>query len=290
MGTAAPELRWTNTPVSLAQAFDLPLEAVVNGRVGAQEVLWFRFQGEAGQALGVRVEARELDSRLVPDLALTDAAGAELARVRRREWFDFKLPAKGAYFLKLNDSLYRGGDTHGFRLVLTAAPRVAFAVPQVLQAGRSQRVTLYGRRLPGGHPSTVLGADGEPLEQRDLEITAPAEASVPSATVEALGRPAASLLAHESWLWRFGRALAHPTGFVWFDAPFRDRGRFHGFGLRGAAMRVFQPVPGPWPMEWRHLRGEEGSGVLGGIGFRALGASRGSDGGCATGQDSGSRP
>ena len=77
VGTAAPELRWTNNPVSLAQAFDLPLEAVVNGRVGAQEVLWFRFQGEAGQALGVRVEARELDSRLVPDLALTDAAGAE---------------------------------------------------------------------------------------------------------------------------------------------------------------------------------------------------------------------
>ena len=215
VGTAAPELRWTNNPVSLAQAFDLPLEAVVNGRVGAQEVLWFRFQGEAGQALGVRVEARELDSRLVPDLALTDAAGAELARVRRREWFDFKLPAKGAYFLKLNDSLYRGGDTHGFRLVLTARPRVAFAVPQVLQAGRSQRVTLYGRRLPGGHPSTVLGADGAPLEQRDLEITAPAEASVPSATVEALGRPAASLLAQESWLWRGSEGLS-PTQPVLF--------------------------------------------------------------------------
>ena len=215
VGPAAPELRWTNAPVSPAQAFDLPLDAVVNGRVGAQEVLWFRFQGEAGQALGVRVEAHELDSRLVPDLALTDAAGAELACVRRREWFDFKLPAKGAYFLKLNDSLYRGGDTHGFRMVLTARPRVAFAVPQVLQAGRSQRVTLYGRRLPGGHPSTVLGADGEPLEQRDLEITAPAEASVPSATVEALGRPSASSLAHESWLWRGSEGLS-PTQPVLF--------------------------------------------------------------------------
>ncbi|MCX6860152.1 MAG: hypothetical protein NTX70_08005 [Verrucomicrobia bacterium] len=202
VGTPGTELRWTQAPVSPSQAFELPLEVVVNGRVGAQEVLWFRFQGEAGQALGVRVEARELDSKLVADLALTDASGAELARVRRRDRFNFRLPAKGVYFLRLHDSLYRGGDTHGFRLKLTARPSVAFAVPQVLQAGRSQRIIVYGHRLPGGKSSQVLGADGEPLEQRELEITAPAEPTASSALVGTLGQPPSTPLAAESWLWR----------------------------------------------------------------------------------------
>ena len=202
VGAPGTELRWTQAPVSPSQAFELPLETVVNGRVGAQEVLWFRFQGEAGQALGVRVEARELDSKLVADLALTDASGAELARVRRRDRFNFRLPAKGVYFLRLHDSLYRGGDTHGFRLKLTARPSVAFAVPQVLQAGLTQRVTVYGHRLPGGKSSQVLGADGEPLEQRELEITAPAEPTASSALVGTLGQPPSTPLAAESWLWR----------------------------------------------------------------------------------------
>ena len=202
VGVPGTELRWTQAPLSPAQAFELPLEAVVNGRVGAQEVLWFRFQGEAGQALGVRIEARELDSKLVADLALTDASGAELSRVRRREWFNFRLPARGVYLVRLNDSLYRGGDTHGFRLKLTARPSVAFAVPQVLQAGRSQRAIVYGHRLPGGHSSHVLGADGEPLEERELEIVAPAEPAHPSALVGTLGQPSATPLALGSWLWR----------------------------------------------------------------------------------------
>lgn len=262
VGPAARELQWTQPPLTPAQAFDLPLEAVVNGRMGAQEVLWFRVQGEAGQALGAHIEALELDSRLVPDWALIDASGAELTRVRRREWFEFKLPAKGVYFLKLNDSLYRGGDTHGFRLVLTARPRVAFAVPPVLQAGRSQRVTLYGRRLPGGQPSTVPGVDGEPLEQRDLEITAPSEPGPMSATVGLLGQPSAFPLAQEAWAWRgsegvspltpvlfaltpFSVITGAPTGLVAVTPPcdfsslFPARGRWSGVTFEAKQGQVF---------------------------------------------------
>ena len=35
VGPAARELQWTQPPLTPAQAFDLPLEAVVNGRMGA---------------------------------------------------------------------------------------------------------------------------------------------------------------------------------------------------------------------------------------------------------------
>jgi hypothetical protein len=210
VGAAGTERSWKETPSSPEKAFDLPLESVVQGRLGAQEVLWFRFRGEAGQALGARLEASGLDSRLVPDLALTDAAGHEVARVRRREWFDFRLPSAGTYLLRLNDSLYRGGDTHGFRLRLTARPRVAFAVPMVLQAGRPQRVTLYGRRLPGGVPSPVLGPDGESWEQREVEVLAPATPDDPQATVAVLPAPASTPLASGVWLWR-GSGAAGPA-------------------------------------------------------------------------------
>ena len=268
VGPAMPELAWKQSPSSPAQAFDLPLETLVQGRLGAQEVLWFRFQGEAGQALGARVEARDLDSRLVPDLALTDASGNELARVRRREWFDFRLPARGTYLLRLNDSLYQGGDTHGFRLRITARPRVAFAVPTVLQAGRSQKVTLYGRRLPGGAPSTVLGPDGEAWEQRELEIVAPGEPDPSSASVVPLAAPASTPLAASAWLWRGSVAsesqpavaplepvawalsslpviAAAPTGLVSvvppceFSSLFPLRGRASGVVFEAKAGEVF---------------------------------------------------
>ena len=202
VGAAGTELSWKETPSSPEKAFDLPIESVVQGRLAPQEVLWFRFRGEAGQAIGARIEAAALDSRLVPDLALTDASGHELARVRRREWLDVRLPAAGTYLLRLNDSLYRGGDTHGFRLRITTRPRVAFAVPMVLQAGRPQQVTLYGRRLPGGAPSTVLGPDGEAWEQVGLEVVAPAEPDPSVASVTALPVPAATPLVSEVWLWR----------------------------------------------------------------------------------------
>jgi hypothetical protein len=79
---------------------------------------------------------------------------------------------------------------------------VVFAVPQVLQAGLAQRVTVYGHRLPGGKSSQVLGADGEPLEQRELEITAATAPTEPSAMVGVLGQPPSTPLAGESWLWR----------------------------------------------------------------------------------------
>lgn len=269
IGPAGAELTWKEAPSSPDKAFELPLESVVQGRLAPQEVLWFQFRGEAGQALGIHVEAAALDSRLVPDLALIDASGRELARVRRREWLDVRLPAAGTYRLRLNDSLFRGGDTHGFRLRITRRPRVAFAVPMVLQAGRPQRVTLYGRRLPGGVPSMVLGADGDAWEQVGFEVIAPAEPGPAIASVTALPAPAATPLASEVWLWRGHAAtgtrpalvphepvpwaltplpvvVAAPTGLAWVTPPcefsslFPLRGQASGVVFEAKAGEVFQ--------------------------------------------------
>ncbi len=201
-----PELIASATNTSPASAIELPLETTANGRVTGNSTAWFRFNLTAGQRIVVRVEARQLDSRLVPDLAVTDASGRELGIARRREWLDFSAPADGSYLLKLNDQTFRGGDEFHFRLTLTIGPQLDFAVPNILRAGETNRVTLFGRNLPGRRPGERRGSDGQPLEQLAVEISAPATATTLAEIVELLYKPVAATLLDESFSWRLATA------------------------------------------------------------------------------------
>ena len=211
-----PEFTTPATNTTAASASELPLETVVNSRVHPNTAAWFRFTATAGQRIGVRVEARELDSRLVPDLTVTDADGRELAVARRRQWLDFTAPTGGSFRLKLHDQTFRGGDDYHFRLRLTGVPRVAFAVPQVLRVGETNRVTLFGRGLPGGQPGPVNDVDGRPLDQVAVDVVAPPTASPLADVVELLRKPAAAALAAEAFVWRWPttNGLADPLLFT----------------------------------------------------------------------------
>ena len=197
-----PEIVAPATNTSPDKACELPLEATFNGRATANSTAWFRFTATAGQRVIVRVAARTLDSRLVPDLTVTDATGHELAIARRREWLDFTAPAIGSYLLKLHDQTFGGGDDFCFRLTLTTGPQLDFAVPNILRAGETNRVTLFGRNLPGGQPVARRGSDGQPLEQLAVEIAAPPIAANLSALLELPLKPAAASLQEESFNWR----------------------------------------------------------------------------------------
>ena len=201
-----PELIAPATNTSPDKAFELPLGTTTNGRVTPNTVAWFRFAATTGQRIIVRVAARTLDSRLVPDLMVSDATGRELGIARRREWLDFTVPASGSYLLKLHDQTYRGGDDFHFRLTLTTGPQLDFAVPNVLRAGETNRVTLFGRNLPGGQPSERRGSDGQSLDQLAVELAAPATATTPAENVELLPKPAAAPLLGESFSWRLTTA------------------------------------------------------------------------------------
>ncbi len=209
----------TNT--TAASASELPLETVVNSRVYPNTAAWFRFAAAAGQRIGVRVEARELDSRLVPDLTVTDAAGRELAVARRRQWLDFTAPTGGSYRLKLHDQTFRGGDDYAFRLRLTGAPRLAFALPNVLRAGETNRVTVFGRRLPGGQSGPIKDVDGQPLEQVAVDVVAPTTGSPLGEVVELLRKPAAAALAEDAFAWRWSttNGLTDPLLFTLTTNP-----------------------------------------------------------------------
>jgi hypothetical protein len=198
-----------NTPVS---APELPTDTTLNGRAQPNAHSWYRFVATSGQRLIIVIEADRLESRMVPDLAVFTPDGRELAIARRRHWLDFVAPTNGPFLLRLNDSLYRGGDAHPFRLTLETGPRVDFAIPDVLQAGITNRVTLLGRNLPDGKPSTVRGPDGVLLDQCTVEIPPPAEVSTLAHT--ATWRPSALGLLDSAFLWRWnvgeGRSISLP--------------------------------------------------------------------------------
>ena len=173
-----PEFIAPTTNTTAAGAAELPLDSVAAGRTAPNTASWFRFTAKAGQRLIARVQARELDSRLEPVLAIFDASHREFDR-SRRGFLDFTAPADGSFLLQLHDLTFRGGDEFAYRLTITAGPHLDFALPNVLRAGETNRVTLFGRNLSGGQRSALTGADGQPLEQLSVEVPAPASGETP---------------------------------------------------------------------------------------------------------------
>ncbi len=86
------------------------------------------------------------------------------------------LPAEGSYLLGIHDALYRGGGDYTYRLTLGSFPAIDFVFPPAGLAGSNDEYTLYGRNLPGGLPSNLI-RNGRPLEQLNVRIPIPADAS-----------------------------------------------------------------------------------------------------------------
>jgi hypothetical protein len=195
-----PEFVAPATNTGPASAIPLPFATAVYGRVYPNTAAWFRFEARAGQRVLVRVQARELASRLVPELLVADANGRELALIRRRELLDFTAPSDGVYQLRLNDQTYRGGDDYHYRLTLSAGPHLELALPTSLRIGETNRVTLFGRNLPGGSPLPFAAPDGGRWETLAVELVAPTNSG--EFMGQFLGRPAAANLTAERFRWR----------------------------------------------------------------------------------------
>ncbi len=194
------ELTAPTSNTSAATAFELPLDSVVDGRTAANTASWFRFAAKAAQRLVIRTQSRELDSRLEPMLVVLTTDGRELSR-SRRGFLDFTAPAEGHFLLQLHDQTFRGGDDFSYRLTVTAGAQLEFALPNVLRAGETNFVTLYGHNLPGDERSPVTDAEGRPLDRLGVEVIAPALGGTPA---ELIRKPAAAMLAGEAFAWRLG--------------------------------------------------------------------------------------
>src|SRR5262249_32676291 len=139
---------------------------------------YFVFAGKKGQCVVVSCLGSSIDSRLDPDLAVFDMDGKQLASNQgydgRDALVDVTLPADGDYHVRLSQFTYNlGSPEYFYRLTITTAPWIDAIHPPMIEPGKTAKVTVYGRNLPGGKPDKSAVVDGRVLEKATVEITAP---------------------------------------------------------------------------------------------------------------------
>lgn len=195
-----PEQVSTGTNTTVATAQSLPVGAVVNGRLAANQAAWYRVETLAGRAYTIRAETRGIDSRLEPILELADPTGRPLG-MSRRGVLGFMGPTNGPVMVSVHDVTYRGGDDVLYRMEVTTAPQVERALPVVLQSGATNRVILWGWNLPGGERVAGTGGGGPDLQRVEVDLVAP-EADRET-VVEGIRRPVGASVSRNTFLWRW---------------------------------------------------------------------------------------
>ena len=157
------------------QATPVVLNTIVNARAnGGTDVDFFRLSLEAGQAVVVRSEAAVLDSPMQPVLQLFGPQGHRVAESRRIFSQDaaltFTPTEAGEYLLKVSDVVYAGSNDYVYRLSFDTRPLVDAVIPAIVSPTQPTPVTIVGRNLPGGQPSSYTIGDNV-LQQTALVFT-----------------------------------------------------------------------------------------------------------------------
>ena len=142
---------------------------------------WFRFPATKGVALDVIVYARRLGSPLDSVLEVFDAKGRSLAAnddaVGADSELKFTPPATTNYFVRIRDTLGRGGPDFAYRIEVTpVAPHLAVKIPEVARNDTQSRQYHCGASWqPVRHAhlgqagqlrrGTRVGAEGLPLRR-----------------------------------------------------------------------------------------------------------------------------
>lgn len=173
-----PELLESEPNDALDAPGEAVLNAVVNGRIGKPgDIDCYRFAAKAGERVVLECWAERIDAPLRAVLELFDAGGKRLATNRGYvgvdPLIDFRVPADGMYTVKVFDLTFAGGPTSVYRLDIDAGPRVEFAVPSVVERGKTTRVTLFGRNL------AQRSADGTSYDRVELDVTPTADSPEP---------------------------------------------------------------------------------------------------------------
>jgi hypothetical protein len=170
-----------NSDVTEAQRIDL--NSTINGVISAPtDVDYFVFTGKKDQRVVVSCLSSSIDSKLPAALEFYNKAGKLLASNREYHdsdaLLDCTLAADGDYYVRVFSFTYtQGGPDHFYRLTISTAPWIDAIYPPIIEPGKKNQVTVYGRNLPGGKadPSAVI--DGKVLEKLSVTVEAPADAA-----------------------------------------------------------------------------------------------------------------
>lgn len=115
--TWAPNSSTTTTPTVLANGM------LIGSYTRAQEFNHYTIHLDEGEDLHLKCFARNIESKAIPTLVLSNAAGKEIARARATgaatTTLDWTATATGDYRLTIRDFLYRGGEEFGYLIAKT---------------------------------------------------------------------------------------------------------------------------------------------------------------------------
>ena len=156
----------------------IELNSVANGVIGGgTDVDYFAFVGKKGQRVLAHAAASSIDSKARPLVEIYGGSDARTRLASNRNYAgtdalaDATLPADGTYFVRVCEFAHQqGGSDYFYRLTLTTGPWVDAVYPAILEPGKPNAVTVYGRNLPGGAPAGT-GPDGVALQMVAATIT-----------------------------------------------------------------------------------------------------------------------
>ena len=164
---------------SLDDAQPVPMNSTVFGKVDQRAYDVYAIEAKKDQRVLVECIARRLDSKADVTLKLFNPAGIEMQLSRDEEitdaLLDFTAPADGKYYVQVYDFTYEGGNEYTYQLRVGDGPYIDFVFPPAGERGKASPFTIYGRNLPGGSPTKLITAQGQPLEQITTDINVPGE-------------------------------------------------------------------------------------------------------------------
>lgn len=124
--TTLPVVTPASNCTQAAFAMELASDTIFTGKFAPKERHYYRTQVSAGDRLSLRVYARQVDSRAVPNLIVYDSNGAELARSRSiGNWpaeINLEILQSQELTVVVHDFLYHGGGDFPYLFEARIAP------------------------------------------------------------------------------------------------------------------------------------------------------------------------
>lgn len=174
------ELVETEPNSDVAEAQSLGRGQAITGAIQIPtDVDYFRVEGIKGEKITLVLRTSSIDSRLAPMLELFGTGGRRVASGRTLFENDTILvhtPEKnGPLLVRLTSQAYvLGGPDAFYHLGHATEPVVQGVFPGAVEAGKTEKVTVFGWNLPDAKPATEFESD---LEKAEIEIKAPESAS-----------------------------------------------------------------------------------------------------------------
>jgi hypothetical protein len=158
------------------QAQRVESNSTINGSMAnPTDVDYYVFAGKKGQRVVFSCLASSIDSRFHAGLEVYDRKGKQLASGRDYNHTDAVtdciLPESGDYYVRLYHFTHtQGSALHYYRLSISTAPWIDAVFPCAVEAGKTTRVTIYGRNLPGGQLDPAAVANDHVLEKITVNV------------------------------------------------------------------------------------------------------------------------